>query len=71
MIEIRSLFEAHLTVSELDRSVAFYRDVLELPLAQVFPERRGLFLDWCEGRIDARALGDRNGPAENEPARRV
>jgi lactoylglutathione lyase len=49
MIEIRSLFEAHLTVSELDRSVAFYRDVLELPLAQVFPERRVAFF-WIGAR---------------------
>jgi lactoylglutathione lyase len=43
MIEIRGLFETHLTVGDLDRSVAFYRDVLELPLAQVFPERRVAF----------------------------
>src|SRR5712692_10026242 len=40
---IADLFEAHLTVSELDRAVAFYRDLLALPLARVFPERRGAF----------------------------
>jgi lactoylglutathione lyase len=43
MIEIRGLFETHLTVSDLDRSVAFYRDVLKLPLAQVFSQRRVAF----------------------------
>jgi lactoylglutathione lyase len=43
MIEIRGLFETHLNVGDLDRSVAFYRDVLKLPLAQLFPERRVAF----------------------------
>jgi lactoylglutathione lyase len=37
------LFEAHLTVSELDRAVAFYRDLLSLPLARVFPDRNVAF----------------------------
>jgi lactoylglutathione lyase len=40
---IRGLFEAHLTVSDLDRSIAFYRDVLHLPLAQVIPARQVAF----------------------------
>ena len=43
MIAIRDLFESHLTVSNLDRSVQFYRDVLELPLAHIVPERRVAF----------------------------
>ena len=43
MIAIRDLFESHLTVSDLDRSVAFYRDRLQLPLARIFPERRVAF----------------------------
>jgi len=34
---IRGLFEAHLTVSDLDRSIAFYRDVLGLPLLFTAP----------------------------------
>ena len=42
-IPISGLFEAHLTVSELDRAVVFYRDLLGLPLAQIFPERRVAF----------------------------
>jgi lactoylglutathione lyase len=36
-------FEAHLTVNDLDRAVAFYRDQLALPLAHIFPERNVAF----------------------------
>jgi len=43
LIPISDLFEAHLTVSELDRAVTFYGDILGLPLARVFPERRVAF----------------------------
>jgi catechol 2,3-dioxygenase-like lactoylglutathione lyase family enzyme len=43
MIKVDSLFETHLTVTDLDRSVTFYRDRLELPLAAVFPERQVAF----------------------------
>jgi lactoylglutathione lyase len=43
MIPIRDLFETHLTVSDLDRAVRFYRDALGLPLAQVFPDIRVAF----------------------------
>jgi lactoylglutathione lyase len=43
VIKIRGLFEAHLTVSKLDRSIAFYRDALGLPLAHVIPERQVAF----------------------------
>jgi lactoylglutathione lyase len=43
MIAIRDLFESHLTVSDLDRSVHFYRDRLKLPMARIFPERRVAF----------------------------
>jgi lactoylglutathione lyase len=43
MTMIRGLFEAHLTVSDLDRSIAFYRDTLGLPLAHVIPERQVAF----------------------------
>jgi GNAT superfamily N-acetyltransferase/catechol 2,3-dioxygenase-like lactoylglutathione lyase family enzyme len=37
------LFETHLTVSDLDRSIEFYRDVVGLPLALVVEERGAAF----------------------------
>lgn len=43
MIPVRGLFETHLTVRDLDTSVAFYRDVLHLPLAHRIPERAVAF----------------------------
>ena len=43
LIPIADLFEAHLTVSDLDRAVAFYSDLLSLPLARVFPDRQVAF----------------------------
>ncbi len=44
LVPISDLFEVHLAVSELDQAVAFYRDILVLPLARVFPERKAAFL---------------------------
>lgn len=52
VVAIRDLFETHLTVSDLDRAVRFYRDVLGLPVAGVFPERRVAFL-WVGGAGEA------------------
>lgn len=43
VVPIRGLFEAHLTVSDLDRSIEFYRDVLGLPLAYRLPARQVAF----------------------------
>jgi lactoylglutathione lyase len=43
MIPIRDLFESHLTVSDLQRSMAFFGDTLGLKLARVFPERKAAF----------------------------
>ena len=45
IVPIRGLFEAHLTVGDLDRAVKFYRDVLGLPLAYRIPER-GVAFFW-------------------------
>src|SRR5690349_7274549 len=47
-VRIDGLFETHLTVADLDRSIAFYRDVLGLPLANVVPER-GVAFFWIGG----------------------
>ena len=52
MIPIRDLFEAHLTVANLQRSMSFFGDALGLELAQVFPERKVAFY-WIGPRGDS------------------
>lgn len=47
-VPTHGLFEAHLTVLDLDRSVAFYRDVVGLDLAYRLEERRVAFF-WIGG----------------------
>ena len=42
-VPVAGLFETHLTVSDLPRSVAFYRDIVGLPLALEIPERGAAF----------------------------
>jgi lactoylglutathione lyase len=49
MIPMRGLFEAHLTVKDLQRSMSFFGDVLGLELALAFPERKVAFY-WIGGR---------------------
>lgn len=46
---IDRLFETHLIVSDLQASIAFYRDCLGLELAQVIPARGAAFL-WIGSR---------------------
>ena len=48
IVPINGLFEAHLTVSDLERSIAFYRDVVGLELAHTVPERHAAFF-WMGG----------------------
>ncbi|MEQ9410910.1 MAG: VOC family protein [Fuerstiella sp.] len=43
MIPITGLFETHLTVENLQRSIEFYGDVLRLPLERRFDDRRCAF----------------------------
>jgi lactoylglutathione lyase len=47
-VPVRGLFEAHLTVSDLGRAVAFYRDVVGLAVALEVPERGAAFF-WIGG----------------------
>ncbi len=49
MIPLRGLFETHITVSDLSRSMAFYGEIIGLELARVFKERRVAFY-WIGGR---------------------
>ena len=49
MIPIRDLFETHLTVTDLKRSVDFYGETLGLELAEVFEGRKVAFY-WIGGR---------------------
>ena len=55
MIAIKGLYESHLTVSDLARSIAFYRDVVGLELAHTVPQRHAAFF-WVGGR-DRSMLG--------------
>jgi lactoylglutathione lyase len=42
-MSVRGLFETHLTVADLARSVTFYRDVVGLPVGLEVPERSAAF----------------------------
>lgn len=54
-VPIEGLFEAHLAVNDLGRSVAFYRDVIGLTLGLEQPERGAAFF-WA-GDVGAGLLG--------------
>jgi catechol 2,3-dioxygenase-like lactoylglutathione lyase family enzyme len=43
IVPIQGLWETHLTVADLDRSIEFYRDVVGLTLAHTVPERHAAF----------------------------
>ena len=49
MVPVRDLFESHLTVIDLQRSMAFFGQTLGLELAEVFWDRRVAFY-WIGGR---------------------
>ena len=49
MISIQGLYETHLTVSNLERSINFYRAIVGLELAHTIPERNVAFF-WIGGR---------------------
>lgn len=49
MIPVRDLFESHLNVVDLQRSMSFFSQILELELAEVSWERRVAFY-WIGGR---------------------
>jgi len=49
---VQGLFEAHLTVGDLDKSIEFYREVVGLPLAWRAPQIGAAFL-WIGGPGEA------------------
>ena len=51
-VPVSGLFETHLTVSDLSRSVAFYSDIVGLSLALEVPERGAAFF-WIAGPAEA------------------
>ena len=60
MISVQTLFEVHLTVTDLDRAIAFYRDIVGLRLATVVSARQVAFF-WCRSPAHARTPGGENG----------
>jgi lactoylglutathione lyase len=52
MTAVHHLFEAHLVVTDLDASIAFYRDIVGLQLAHVTPNRQAAFC-WIGSRGNA------------------
>jgi lactoylglutathione lyase len=52
VIPVCDLFETHLTVMDLQRSMTFYSQVLGLELAEVFWDRKAAFY-WIGGRGNA------------------
>ena len=64
MIPIEGLFEAHLSVRDFERSVAFYVEVVGLELGMAQPERPAAFF-WVGGRgrsVDAHRDHQQCGP---------
>ncbi|MFC7551282.1 VOC family protein [Pseudoroseomonas wenyumeiae] len=49
MIPVSGLYESHLTVGDLEKSIAFYRDIVGLELAHTVPERHAAFF-WIGGK---------------------
>src|SRR5437764_13779856 len=43
MIPVQDLFEVHMTVADLDRAIAFYRDAVGLRLAHIESARHAAF----------------------------
>ena len=71
MIPVQDLFEAHLTVTDLDKAIEFYRDAVGLRLAHVTSARQAAFF-WI-GPAGNAMLGlwaaGRHGPADAARAR--
>jgi predicted enzyme related to lactoylglutathione lyase len=74
MIPIEGLFEAHISVRDFERSVAFYRDVVGLELGIAQPERPAAFF-WVGGRgrsmMGIFSVGSKPLPKQHHVANRL
>jgi lactoylglutathione lyase len=61
-VAINGLFETHLTVADLETSIAFYRDVVGLELAHVTSERDASFFWIGAPRQSMLGLWEAGGP---------
>ncbi len=52
LVPVRDLFESHLTVRDLQRSMIFYSEIVGLELAELFWDRKVAFY-WIGGRGNA------------------
>ena len=62
-----TLFEAHLTVSDLDRAVAFYKTFWAYPWRVCSRAQSRVLLDWRSRQGNARSLGGGNHADEFQP----
>jgi lactoylglutathione lyase len=62
MIEVHDLFETHVTVADLDRSIDFYRGVVGLQLAHVVEGRAAFFWVGPVGRSMLGVWAGGSGP---------
>ncbi|MGA8084997.1 MAG: VOC family protein, partial [Candidatus Nitrosopolaris sp.] len=71
LIPVKHLFETHLTVSDLQRSIRFYRDVIGLRLAfQVSEQNAAFFRIGDSGRslLGIWSLGRATSPPPGAPS---
>src|SRR6266700_1976729 len=68
LIPIRDLFESHLTVTDLQRSMSFFwPDSGIRTRGGVLGAAGCLLLDWWPRQLHARSVGGRDWPPEAEP----
>lgn len=56
MIPVTGLYESHLMVSDLERSIKFYRDIVGLELAHTIPKRNAAFFWIGQGKTSMLGL---------------
>ncbi|HEC62805.1 MAG TPA: hypothetical protein ENI38_00210 [Candidatus Acetothermia bacterium] len=64
-VMIRRVWDVTLTVADLSRAVAFYRDILDLPLKYQFPDYAGFDVGGVE--LGLKTWGGMEPPRKGEP----